>query len=342
MATDVDWRPHFEHADTFVAPYVQGNLLIFASACVFYYDYLLTIPDEVRLVWGRRFNLATAIFLYLRYAILIQASLDVVSNVNLTSTSTIHLTADSCKVVGLLGASVTCASFIVVSAFIALRLTALYSRNWYLGGTLFILGLLNPIFLQTCAEFGFSSNVVAPWPLPPCLGRVKVGGTLYFLELNVFPVGSAVVSIAYELFCLSLTAYKTYGTYRKARGLNGMRGSLAWLLFRDGSIYFAGMTILWIYEIVSKFDGLSVEDGPVLGRLLVLILTTRFISNLRQGDDGHDSIQDSTGQLTSTVQFNVTLSQFPQSGRFLGSLGGELQLDESDDPGDGDKVDEHV
>ena len=60
---------------------------------MFYYDYLLTIPDEVRLVWGRPFNLATAIFLYLRYAILIQASLDVVNNVNLTSTSTVHLTA---------------------------------------------------------------------------------------------------------------------------------------------------------------------------------------------------------------------------------------------------------
>lgn len=27
------YRPFFEHADSFVAPFVQGNLLIFASTC---------------------------------------------------------------------------------------------------------------------------------------------------------------------------------------------------------------------------------------------------------------------------------------------------------------------
>ena len=51
---------------------------------------------------------------------------------------------------------------------------------------------------------------------------------------TVFPVGSAALSIAYELLCLGLTAYKTYGTYRKASGFDGMRKGFAWLLFRDG------------------------------------------------------------------------------------------------------------
>lgn len=61
---------------------------------------------------------------------------------------------------------------------------------------------------------------------------------------------------------------------------------------------------------------------------LVLILTTRFISNLRQSEDDEDSFSD------STVKFDSgTLSQSVQTGRLLGSLGGELQLD---DYGSGD------
>ncbi|RDX57141.1 hypothetical protein OH76DRAFT_18252 [Lentinus brumalis] len=320
---DIDWRPFFEHADSFVAPFVQGNLLIFASTCVFYYDYFLTVADEVRLVWGRPFNLAGAIFVYLRYAILLQASLDVISNVSITPTANMHLTADSCRLLSMVGASVTCASFILVSAFIALRLTALWSRNWYLGGTLFIMGLMNPIFLQTCAEFAFPNYVVPPWPLPPCLGKVQPGAALQFFELDVIPIGSSALSIVYELLCLGLTAYKTYWTYRQASRIDGMRRSFAWLLLRDGSLYFAAMTILWIYEIVSAFDQLSVEDGPVLGRLLVLILTTRFISNLRQSEDDEDSLSESSVKFDSS-----TLSQSAHSGRLLGSLGGELQIDD--------------
>ena len=41
----------------------------FKPAAVFYFDYLLTFSDEVKLLWGRRFSIVKVLFILSRYTV---------------------------------------------------------------------------------------------------------------------------------------------------------------------------------------------------------------------------------------------------------------------------------
>lgn len=41
-----------------------------SSPALLWYDYILTLPLEIRYIWGRKFRVTTALYFFCRYALL--------------------------------------------------------------------------------------------------------------------------------------------------------------------------------------------------------------------------------------------------------------------------------
>ncbi|KAG7098065.1 hypothetical protein E1B28_000039 [Marasmius oreades] len=56
-------------AQTASAHYLQFDTQ-WSSLALLYYDYALTFPMEVKYMWGSKFRLSTALYIFCRYAML--------------------------------------------------------------------------------------------------------------------------------------------------------------------------------------------------------------------------------------------------------------------------------
>ncbi|KAM5539233.1 hypothetical protein V8D89_007106 [Ganoderma adspersum] len=298
---------------------IQGNYIFIASACLYYYDYILTLPAEIGLVWGSPQNLATSFFLAIRYGFFLQMTLRLVRNMQPANTSALNLTVEGCAR-SLIFLIVLCIiNFAIISAFVATRLFAIYGRNWYLGTFLFILGTLSPSSLTQVASFAFRS-VAAPWPLARCLSVGPDSSPWPDIVDRDGPIVLSAINMVYETLCLALTVAKTLGLYRAQRR-TGISTALSSLLLRDGTLYFGVLLLLASLNIVSA---LAMDDLPGfwstntdIARVAVPILTTHFILHLRRmGQHGSGSDID----VMSTPFDSLSFADDP-SDSFLESTG---------------------
>ncbi|RPD59695.1 hypothetical protein L227DRAFT_611895 [Lentinus tigrinus ALCF2SS1-6] len=220
-----------------------------SMSTLLFYDYILLLPTEVRLIWGAPTNLASVFYLLIRYGFLTQYVFVMVHDLHFTKGTGPHLTVQSCR--GLLGflTVLNILNFAVISAFVATRIFAMYERSWFLGVVMFVLGTLSPSSITQLASWSFGI-MPAPWPFPPCISYLD-SSSLAVLWTQDLPLAVSVISIAYESLCLGLTAAKTFSVY-KAQQRAGLPAVLSSLLLRDGSLYFCVLLILAILNIVSS------------------------------------------------------------------------------------------
>ncbi|KAI0661854.1 hypothetical protein C8Q70DRAFT_1052155 [Cubamyces menziesii] len=229
--------------------FVEPNYSLLSSAVLLYYDYLLTMQSEVRLVWRTPWSLATTFYIFIRYGIIIVTTLAIVHNFYISASGLIW-TIETCKVLTIIGIIVNALNFAVVSAFVAIRISAIWSRNWWLGAFLFFVGLVNPACITDLLAFGFKA-IPGPHPLVACVSYLKTDHNhLGPLIIKYFPISSSAISIVYELLCLSLTALKTLSLYREQRN-TGISTRLTSLLLRDGILYFTTLSALALVNIIS-------------------------------------------------------------------------------------------
>ncbi|KAI0661817.1 hypothetical protein C8Q70DRAFT_679870 [Cubamyces menziesii] len=207
-----------------------------ASATLFYYEYILTIPDEVRLFWQHPRSLATVLYLLIRYASLVTNTARLVFSAPEYLYPKVRLTATGCQTLQDIVEIAQLISTAAGSAFIALRIMAVWSRNWYLGSILFVLGLINSTPLAQTLFFAFSGSVQAP-PYSACSEGTESPTMALVVTLYV-PLVASATNMAYELLCFVLVVSKTYRGYRVPHG-SKTQPQLTYLLIRDGSLYFA-------------------------------------------------------------------------------------------------------
>ncbi|KAI0760961.1 hypothetical protein BD413DRAFT_251591 [Trametes elegans] len=265
------------------------------SACLLYYDYTLTLSDEHRILWRGRRSLATALYVAIRYGAILLISLTLLHDIHLTSTSGPYMTVTSCQVLLYATLTLNTINYVVISAFVALRISAIWSRNASLGACMFVLGLVNPAFLTPLLGFGLK-NTPAPWPSTACVVSLKDADSLVPLTIAYFPIISSATTIVYELLCLLLTVLKTFSLYQEQRRL-GISARLTSLLLRDGSIYFAALSALAVLNIVAATIPpgslpMDFQVNTVVARVLTPILITRFIVALRTVDLATSSVSD--------------------------------------------------
>ncbi|KAI0671327.1 hypothetical protein C8Q78DRAFT_1028337 [Trametes maxima] len=193
-------------------------------------------------------------------------------------------------------------NYVVVSAFVAIRVSALWSRSWRLATCLFLMGLISPVCTTQLLTFAFETTVT-PWPLPPCQNHVEDKSIISSLTLRTFPIVTSATSIVYELFCLLVTLAKTLSLWREQRRI-GMPTQFTAMLLRDGSLYFGVMFILAILNIVAAslpqdLLPVDIQVNAVIPRALTPILTARFIAHLRACHH-NDSDVELRGSMEST------------------------------------------
>ncbi|KAH9856682.1 hypothetical protein C2E23DRAFT_451706 [Lenzites betulinus] len=302
------WLPVFQDPSQ-VFPSIQYQALLTAVACILFYDYLLTLKDEIALIWNSPRSLGKIFFLMIRYGFVVDMALILLYNLQITPTSGPALTAKSCQALYRTAAVIQLVGFASVSAFVAIRIAALWSHSLPLGTILFLLGLLNPSTIIPLS--GFKIGMInAPWPMAACIQNVTEEN-IWFLPLleTDFPIASSAVSIAYEFLCLTLTVSKTFGAYKLQKN-TGMRTSFSKLLLRDGSLYFVVLAALGIFNVAASSlpeSPLPVDISVILGRTCVPVLTSRFILNLRRTNQPCSSVESflvDAGNSTLLLDFN--------------------------------------
>lgn len=129
-----------------------------------YYDYILTLPNEIRVIWSASLNLANVLCLCVRYNFLVQITLTFFHNFYFTKGAGPDLSTQTCRTITHFLAIFNVVNFSFVSgkeyrpflirsdhvdfastvAFVAMRMFAIYGRNWRLGILVFVLGCLSP------------------------------------------------------------------------------------------------------------------------------------------------------------------------------------------------------
>ncbi|KAJ3833113.1 hypothetical protein F5878DRAFT_633502 [Lentinula raphanica] len=221
--------------------YVQlGNILFSSALALLYYDHLLTLDAESRLIWKRSRNSSRYLFLFNRYFAFFG---NIVAAVSLYSSS---LSSSSCHSLVIFHQIFMTITQAVISGILTLRVYALYGcRKLFLG---FFLGLL---LLGTLTTIG----IAIASPLSPSNTTYTSRGC------RIAPQSSsrgAVTALGWEGILLLdtilfvLTLWKAYHSHLPA-STSRVGVSLFVVIVRDGSIYFLVIASLNLINIISYY-----------------------------------------------------------------------------------------
>ncbi|KIP02559.1 hypothetical protein PHLGIDRAFT_26538 [Phlebiopsis gigantea 11061_1 CR5-6] len=283
-------------AQTFTFDYV-----VVALTSLVVYDYLITLDQEVATVWNRKFNATSCLLVTTRWVMLLNQIFTWIPG-----------TPNVCG-----GTEITSAVFLTVAVvqialFSALRVFALWDRNYVLSAIVFLLSFV-PVGADMYTWIHSSYYYVGA-PFYQCSQTLN-----YSDELDIdLTYLSRSCLIAADTIVLACTWSKTFRQYRYARRIN-MTSSITKCLLRDGNLVF--LLILNIIQIVT-FNSTSAPLGPFISTI-PSILVSRFIMNLRQaGTPAATFSTPDSSALPSAPAFVVPPS-------YIGAIGGDLDHDGS-------------
>ncbi|KAF8501346.1 hypothetical protein JB92DRAFT_866185 [Gautieria morchelliformis] len=230
-----------------------------------FYEYLLTLGDEVRYIWSNRISLAGFLFFLTRYYVLICI----------------------CKSVGPLQLAYLTVIIIPSNILLLLRVYALYNRNkWILGylGAVIVIQFAACIFVSTFPGHG-------PLPMPP-IDLPVFQGCLYLpsTSLKSGGVTPVMLELVYDVSIVGLIMAKNW----KDRSFNGLmdRGGILRIIVKDGIIYFliifstkvAWLCLALFAPLALKFVNAYPSD------VLVSIMINRLTINLHRSVKGDQRI----------------------------------------------------
>jgi len=251
---------------------VIANCCAVAATILLYYDYLLTLQDEIRCIWKRKFSFATVLFFVNRYVTLLYRTLMIVQMLpwaNLPEDQ-----ADAiCNGVLRFNEVLTIMLEITVATFMSLRMYAIWSSDRRIFAVVMLLGIVQPavnIYYYTTLEI-----VAVPPPFTGCGENVLLSPSAS-TALSIF---NRVFAIIDDAVILILTWVKTAGIIKHFSSLK-IHTSLVTMLLRDGTVYFAFLLILNIANLVA-IEEQAFGAIPAISDVVTSILISRFMLNLR-------------------------------------------------------------
>jgi len=289
-------------------PSLANQYYLLASSVIFYYDFILTIPQEIKHFWSSKFNKVNVLVIALRYT----TAIGYIPVLVLTLAPTF---AEQCgplkKLPGIMG--IICQSFTLV--FLIIRLYAIFEmRRWILFATV-PFGLLTIVLSSlalgtaeimtvsrtsrdTGTADGHSVSLrVSSFCFPtPNFAR---NDSLYLYRL------SYIVNISFDTLVFILAIFRMR-RMRRAGLLCRSQSSIVWILFRDGLVLYAILTINNLFNFVIfmlyfnrvELSGDSIGPVPIsyfkhffvvssgtnseMTHVLSVILVSRMIFNLRE------------------------------------------------------------
>lgn len=310
-----------------------GNYVQVSAIALTYYEYLLAIPSETKLIWQQRFSAATVIYAANRYALLGFCSVQLASLLY-TSPSSVPISILgssphdlSCSVLFRLRDLCTLTIDLALTGFTALRIYAIYGMNKRIFALILALGLGSP------AVQIFNMVIYTPVSLGPHKMCVSVINSRNSLKITQTATSARyLLALAFEASAVVLTWYRTFSQWRLARSFNV--SSLTTLFLRDGTLYFLALLILTLMTLIatlrlSIYTPLSIRYlnlASIFVFPLSSICLSKFILSLRSLNASNESglwDQESTQQ--NAVQFRSRTTAF------LGNLGAQLRTGDGDE-----------
>ncbi|KAG1899736.1 uncharacterized protein F5891DRAFT_1189544 [Suillus fuscotomentosus] len=252
--------------------YQTAQYFTVAAMAAVVFDYCLTLPQEVQLIWGKKWGIVRVLFTLTRYATLMGTAMTTYAAVTDRSKYTSCATFDNVSY----GSHLI--SIIAAEGLLIFRTWAFWHQNKKM-----LVWLL----------------VLAAFSIVGAVGVTRVAGILHIAGPQTPPVdqtgcvfengkGDAIqygFLIIYELVLMILTIYKRFNFYKDARG------RLATILYRDGMIYMTCIIMASFANIlitlVAPGTYTDILDAPQL--VIHGVLASRILFNLRHENRQSDS-----------------------------------------------------
>ncbi|KAI0630455.1 hypothetical protein C8Q77DRAFT_1133104 [Trametes polyzona] len=298
------------------------------------YDYLLTLDQELKLFWRRKFTGASALFFFIRYSTLLCYA--VLGTIGFT-----QLPDTSCNLLTKAQAAFTMFQYIPWAAFSGLRVLALSGMNWPLATVVFLLSTV-PAGINF-SQYGLGLRAVNV-PFAGCVSQTFASPK----QLETFIIVSRGSLILADFIGVVVTVL---ATRRKANApqLETKARSLRHVLFYDGVSYFCALLCFSILNFTLSLIAIVTphQAGSYVTALtdpLTAVLVCRFlldlqaanVASLEPGSVLHegDTIPGHEGGGGGTLVF----------ARVIGSMGASLKPDndgiDTDDGSDTMSLDE--
>ncbi|KAG1808868.1 uncharacterized protein BJ212DRAFT_629021 [Suillus subaureus] len=237
------------------------------------FEYCLTIPQEVQLIWGRKWDAVRVAFTLTRYATLVGTTMTTYAAVTDRSKYT------SCVTFNNVSYSSHLISIIAAEGLLIFRTYAFWHQNKKLLTWLLVLAAFS--ILGAVGVSKLVSTFLLPSPpdvsLTGCTFGSGKGSSIQYSFL-----------IIYELVLMILTIYKRFNFYKD------VRTRLVTTLYRDGMIYMTCIIMVSFTNIVVALvvpgTYTNVLDAPQL--VIHGVLASRILFNLRQSRQSDSMIID--------------------------------------------------
>ncbi|KAJ6586040.1 hypothetical protein B0H19DRAFT_924499, partial [Mycena capillaripes] len=265
----------------------------YSSLALLFYDFALTLPTEVRYIWGQRFRLSTVLYIGCRYAL--------VANILYLLAIGHKLSSKVCdlwyKVVG--GLSVLGRTAVIL--VFTMKTYAIYGKNRWILAYMGVLGLAcvaldivesNPVAILMLMNFcpTVAPKVhLDPQPLP--------APKMLSILVVIFESSSAFLTV---LRCVM--AFRAGGPATRRRGL-------MFILFKQGKVTSICLTIsiFTTAGVILNYPGLLQRIPNAFTVPLSCVLTARFILLLRKWDEAQlsESDNDKKSRVGSPMKFRT-------------------------------------
>ncbi|KAI0075183.1 hypothetical protein K474DRAFT_1664565 [Panus rudis PR-1116 ss-1] len=208
------------------------NDYAFSAAALLSYDSILTMPQEIRCVWRRKWSLINTLYFTMRHvtllALILQCALGTVKFSSATRCSTLSAVYKALNTVSVLS----------ISVFQTYRIWALYQGEWLLIIILFAFSLVMPsvnLYLHTLPT---SWNLADLHPSAGCRG-IPITFPPQFLLM-----AARACAIAADFFVLCLTWMKVAKLEKFKRSQKILcQPSIPALLISNGALYFGTLLL---------------------------------------------------------------------------------------------------
>ncbi|KAK7046509.1 hypothetical protein R3P38DRAFT_3257848 [Favolaschia claudopus] len=215
-----------------------------AAVALLIWDWIITIPAEVRRVWSRKMSGSTVLYACLRYGTLFE-------KITVLLLASWYLTPHVCNIAVRVQIFPMIVRTIGYGSFSSLRVLALSGRNWYLAILVFLLCLPSAITPAYVYAHQYSPAVDSYG----CQLAYMASATVH----DRLRIGGIIADLLSECIVITVTVFRTFGMRHFRNGESSFDGKnrpgLASLLLRDGTVYFLALLVLSLADmLVLIFD----------------------------------------------------------------------------------------
>ncbi|EIM89166.1 uncharacterized protein STEHIDRAFT_167054 [Stereum hirsutum FP-91666 SS1] len=287
---------------------VLANRIFLASAVLYIYDTLLTLPMEIHGVWFKGWNATSILYGANRYIYILAQFSGIIASFGDGSSSI------RCTAIGIVSDLGLVLGGVLTSCLFALRMYALYGQNIVvlLGlGMLIIVKLILDILDTFVAQMNKkSSNFLATGLLNTTACVVaytdKLPGGILFSRRG--QLAEVTLALLFDGIVFALTIAKTYRHARTMRKQG--QSSITETLLRDGGAYFMAVLtiqalntviVLYTYITQAQVQNMASTFFQLLSpfeNMIPVLLANRLYLNLKTWDDPDKDVSQRTSELS--------------------------------------------